>query len=203
MPCENKKFLGSEDRCGKLEATLYLSHKKEEERDATRVLVSLLCKGEVVYMYIWFINLLKPTFDSPPCVLSVDIFYVFFISLSSSFSSVLLSGLVEKQQQQPLSVWVVWPKNREKKSKSSLFRAIFDETGDTKKLSSVVVVVRGNLFFPISVIIVSFCVSFAKKTKTKTKTKRSARRLLSECTFFYVSSLSSVRSSSEAEKRFK
>ena len=151
----------------------FIYHKKEEERDVTRVLVSLLCKGEVVYMYIWFINLLKPT-DSP--CFECDIFFVLFISLSFPVAlSSVLGWSCQKAAAAATFCGGVWPKNHEKKSKSSLFRA-FDETGDTKKLSSVV---RGNLFFPIiSVINISpRVVCEEDKDKEEDKKKRSTPSL--------------------------
>ena len=78
MPCENKKIFRK--RRSQWKARGDALFKKEEERDVTRVLVSPLCKGEVVYMYILFINLLKPT-DS--LCFECDIFFSYlFLSLS-------------------------------------------------------------------------------------------------------------------------
>ena len=103
MPCENKKIFRKRRSLWKARGDALF--KKEEERDVTRVLVSPLCKGEVVYTYILFINLLKPT-DS--LCFECDIF--FHISFFPSLS-VLLDGLVQKQQQQLLSVVVLTKKS--------------------------------------------------------------------------------------------
>ena len=78
MPCENKKIFRKRRSLWKARGDALF--KKEEERDVTRVLVSPLCKGEVVYTYILFINLLKPT-DS--LCFECDIFFSYlFLSLS-------------------------------------------------------------------------------------------------------------------------
>ena len=160
----------------------------------TRVLVSPLCKGEVVYTYILFINLLKPT-DS--LCFECDIFFSYlFLSLSlcssgwscpKAAAAATFCGGFDQKIMKKVKVVVAFSRLRRDRRHKKTF----------KRRRS------GKSLFPHLRPSSSPFVSFAKKTKTEKKTKRSAQRLLSESTLFYVSSLSSVRSSSEAEKRFK
>ena len=183
MPCENKKSFRKRRSLWKARGDALF--KKEEERDVTRVLVSPLCKGEVVYMYILFINLLKPT-DS--LCFECDIFFSYlFLSLSlcssgwscpkAAAAATFCGGFDQKIMKKVKVVVAFSPSTRQATQKN--FR-------------------RGNLFFPIIsvIIIVSFCVRPRRRRQRQRRRQKEALNSFSQrapflslffvfCSFFF------------------